>query len=114
MAPSRGDGRAREYIDEMPLLSTGKLRVLPEWHRAYTLLSILSQVYIWDGDEPSNVRVSLWNFPQPIYAPNTTYRESLRRLHPPCWQSRSILALTRVPRLLVSASGTSDQLGGTA
>ena len=59
VAPSRGDGRARKHIDEMPLLSTGTLRTLPEWHRAYTLLSILSQIYIWDGDEPSNVRVSL-------------------------------------------------------
>lgn len=114
VAPSRGDGRARDHIDEMPLLSTGTLRTLPEWHRAYTLLSILSQIYIWDGDEPSNVRVSLWNCLRPIYAPNTIYRESQCRLHLPCSQPRSILALTRVPRLLASASGTSDQLGGTA
>ncbi|KAF7171399.1 hypothetical protein CNMCM6106_005791 [Aspergillus hiratsukae] len=43
----------RQQIDNMPVLSTGALTTEPEWRRAYVVLSMMSQIYIWGGCQPS-------------------------------------------------------------
>jgi indoleamine 2,3-dioxygenase len=50
----------RKRIDELPVLKTSLLESEPEWQRAYLILTILAQGYIWQGPEPSQVR----KFPQ--------------------------------------------------
>ncbi|KAJ5200084.1 Indoleamine 2-3-dioxygenase [Penicillium cf. griseofulvum] len=41
-----------DAIDNLPVLSTAKLRTDEEWRRAYLVLGFLSQGYIWSGKEP--------------------------------------------------------------
>ncbi|KAF4164246.1 hypothetical protein CNMCM6936_009392 [Aspergillus lentulus] len=43
----------RQQMDNMPVLSTEALATEPEWRRAYVVLSIMSQIYIWVGYQPS-------------------------------------------------------------
>jgi indoleamine 2,3-dioxygenase len=45
----------REVIDALPLLDTVHLESEAEWQRAYSLLAVLAQGYIWAGPEPSEV-----------------------------------------------------------
>ncbi|KAJ5372590.1 Indoleamine 2-3-dioxygenase [Penicillium concentricum] len=41
-----------DAVDNLPVLSTAKLRTEDEWRRAYLVLGFLSQGYIWSGNEP--------------------------------------------------------------
>ncbi|KXT01854.1 hypothetical protein AC578_2145 [Pseudocercospora eumusae] len=43
----------RQVVDEMPLLSTQFLASEAEWQRAYSMLAVIAQGYIWAGPEPS-------------------------------------------------------------
>jgi indoleamine 2,3-dioxygenase len=45
----------RQQMDKMPVLSTEALATEPEWRRAYVVLSMMSQLYIWAGYQPSKV-----------------------------------------------------------
>lgn len=49
----------RQRIDELPVLSTTHLCSEPEWQRAYSMLAVLAQGYIWQGPEPSEVSLVL-------------------------------------------------------
>lgn len=49
-------GSIREAVDNLPLLSTEKLRGdQQEWRRAYVVLAFLLHAYIWGGEAPKQV-----------------------------------------------------------
>lgn len=48
-------GQVRDLVDEMPVLDTSHLATEAEWQRAYSVLAILTQSYVWQGPEPSQV-----------------------------------------------------------
>ncbi|ORY17860.1 indoleamine 2,3-dioxygenase beta type [Clohesyomyces aquaticus] len=45
--------RLRSQVDTLPCLDIGSLDSEAEWQRAYLLLAIMAQGYIWQGPEPS-------------------------------------------------------------
>lgn len=45
----------RWRVDDMPVLDTSHLHSEPEWRRAYSILAIIAQAYIWQGPEPAQV-----------------------------------------------------------
>lgn len=45
----------RNLVDEMPVLDTKRLASDPEWQRAYSILTMMAQAYIWGGKTPSEV-----------------------------------------------------------
>lgn len=49
----------RAAIDALPILDTAHLESEAEWQRAYSLLAVLAQGYIWAGPEPSEVTLYL-------------------------------------------------------
>lgn len=49
------DRSIRQRIDCLPLLSVSFLRTIPEWRRAYVILSFLSHAYIWTGHHAAEV-----------------------------------------------------------
>lgn len=49
----------REHVNRLPILDTCYLDSEAEWQRAYSMLAVLSQGYIWAGPEPSEVRLDL-------------------------------------------------------
>lgn len=48
-------GEIRIAVDALPLLSAAHLVTLLEWKRAYFILVVLLQAYMWGGDEVSEV-----------------------------------------------------------
>lgn len=46
----------RQLVDQLPVLSTSFLSNEAEWQRAYSMLALIAQGYIWAGPEPSEVR----------------------------------------------------------
>lgn len=46
----------REWVDQLPILSTRYLDSEPEYQRAHSMLAVIAQGYIWTGPEPSDVR----------------------------------------------------------
>ncbi|KAH8725489.1 Indoleamine 2,3-dioxygenase [Phaeosphaeriaceae sp. PMI808] len=65
----------RQRIDQLPILSTRYLVSEAEWQRAYSMLAVLSQGYIWTGPEPSE------RLPPAITVPFLTIAEHLE-VHP--------------------------------
>ena len=51
--------QVRSKIDELPVLETERLLAEEEWRRAYGILAFLTHAYIWGGEIPSEVRISL-------------------------------------------------------
>ncbi|KAB5513321.1 indoleamine 2,3-dioxygenase [Coniochaeta sp. 2T2.1] len=49
------DRSIRSRVQELPILDVSRLRTVPEWRRAYVILSILAHGYIWGGDHASEV-----------------------------------------------------------
>ena len=47
--------RLRTVIQDLPIITTIRLRSEPEWRRAYHLLSFMTHAYIWGGDRPEEV-----------------------------------------------------------
>lgn len=47
--------RIRQQIDQLPILDTKHLLNESEWQRAYSMLAVMAQGYIWQGPEPSEV-----------------------------------------------------------
>jgi len=50
--------RSGTFCDEaakLPLLSTSQLSSIPEWRRAYVILTFFTHAYIWSGKEPNEV-----------------------------------------------------------
>jgi indoleamine 2,3-dioxygenase len=45
----------RQRVDELPVLSTEYLETEAEWQRAYSMLAVITQGYVWQGPEPSEV-----------------------------------------------------------
>jgi indoleamine 2,3-dioxygenase len=45
----------RQLVDQLPVLSTSFLSSEAEWQRAYSMLALIAQGYIWAGPEPSEV-----------------------------------------------------------
>ncbi|PVI04674.1 Indoleamine 2,3-dioxygenase [Periconia macrospinosa] len=43
----------RAKVDELPVLSIEQLGIEAEWRRAYSMLAVIAQGYIWTGPEPS-------------------------------------------------------------
>lgn len=47
----------RNEVDRLSILSISRLTLEREWQRAYLLLSLMTQAYIWGGTKPSDVRL---------------------------------------------------------
>lgn len=47
--------KIRQRVDELPVLDTIYLDSESEWQRAYSMLAVIAQGYIWQGPEPSEV-----------------------------------------------------------
>jgi indoleamine 2,3-dioxygenase len=45
----------RQRVDELSVLDTIHLQTEAEWQRAYSMLAVIAQGYIWQGPEPSDV-----------------------------------------------------------
>lgn len=45
----------RQRVDELPTLDTKHLETEAEWQRAYSMLAVITQGYVWQGPEPSEV-----------------------------------------------------------
>lgn len=48
-------GELRRRVDELPVLDASHLESEREWQRAYSMLAVIAQAYIWQGPEPSEV-----------------------------------------------------------
>ena len=48
--------RLRAVLEDLPVITTSRLRTQAEWRRAYVLLSFMTHAYIWGGDVPAEVR----------------------------------------------------------
>lgn len=46
----------RSIVEDLHVLSTSHLHSDAEWQRAYLVLTMIAQAYIWQGPEPSEVR----------------------------------------------------------
>ncbi|PSN70151.1 Indoleamine 2,3-dioxygenase [Corynespora cassiicola Philippines] len=44
----------REHTARWPTLTTEFLQSEPEWQRAYSMLTVIAQGYVWEGPEPAN------------------------------------------------------------
>lgn len=51
--------RLREVVERLPVLSTARLLDPAEWRRAYSMLSFMIHGYIWGGERPAEVGLSL-------------------------------------------------------
>lgn len=51
--------RIRQRVDELNVLETTHLTSGSEWRRAYSILTIIAQGYIWQGLDPSEVSYSI-------------------------------------------------------
>ncbi|KAF2822925.1 Indoleamine 2,3-dioxygenase [Ophiobolus disseminans] len=96
----------RERINQLPVLGTQHLEDEAEWQRAYSMLAIMAQGYIWTGPEPSlrlppsisipflkaaehlevhpvatYAALNLWNWRPLSYGLNLTQPENLVALH---------------------------------
>lgn len=47
--------QVRRRVDDLPILDTSHLSSEPEWQRAYSILAIITQAYVWQGPEPAQV-----------------------------------------------------------
>jgi indoleamine 2,3-dioxygenase len=48
----------RYHVDKLPVLSTSFLDTEAEWQRAYSMLALIAQGYVWAGPEPSEARLA--------------------------------------------------------
>jgi len=53
------DKRIRETVEELPILSTSRLRFEAEWRRAYVVLGFISNSYIWGLEKAKDVCLPL-------------------------------------------------------
>ncbi|KAL9129248.1 MAG: hypothetical protein Q9217_002260 [Psora testacea] len=51
--------RLRDVVQDLPVITTSRLRRPAEWRRAYVLLSFMTHAYIWGGDKPEEVCAGL-------------------------------------------------------
>jgi indoleamine 2,3-dioxygenase len=49
------DQTIRSRVHQLPVLNERHLRTVPEWRRAYVILSFLAHGYIWGGDHAAEV-----------------------------------------------------------
>lgn len=52
-------GQIRPLIDNLPILDTSRLLTGPEWRRAYSILGFLAHAYVWGGQNPQDVSLSM-------------------------------------------------------
>lgn len=45
----------RQRVDELHILDIEQLDTESEWQRAYSMLAVITQGYVWQGPEPSEV-----------------------------------------------------------
>lgn len=45
----------RQCVDDLPVLDCSRLQSEAEWQRAYSVLALITQGYVWTGPEPSQV-----------------------------------------------------------
>lgn len=51
--------RLRGVVDRLPVLSLAYLHTGAELRRAYSLLAFIAHAYVWGGDRPAEVRLTL-------------------------------------------------------
>jgi len=78
--------RLRTVIDRLPIIPAVHLETEAEWRRAYTVLIFLAHGYIWGGEKPSEVSITLSS----LYEPQLMIRSVYHRLsHILCCRSAS-------------------------
>ena len=53
--------RIRVVIEDLPVITASRLQHPAEWRRAYVLLSFMTHAYIWVGEKPAEVLISIKN-----------------------------------------------------
>ncbi|KAK7418155.1 hypothetical protein QQX98_004130 [Neonectria punicea] len=53
--PSLVESGIRRAVDQLPILSTGRLQSEPEWRRAYVILAFMTHAYVWGGEKPEEI-----------------------------------------------------------
>lgn len=53
------EGTIRYDVERLPVLSTSELQTKPEWQRVYVVLAYLTHAYVWGGETPKDVCISL-------------------------------------------------------
>ena len=53
--PSLIGNGIRKAVEQLPVLSTDRLKSEAEWRRAYVILAFLTHAYVWGGDKPEEV-----------------------------------------------------------
>lgn len=49
------NGQFYNEIEDLPVLNTERLNSIPEWRRAYVVLTFLTHAHIWSGSAPHEV-----------------------------------------------------------
>lgn len=49
-----------QKIAELPVLNTQRLHSIPEWRRAYVILTFFTHAHIWSDSVPHEVRISIF------------------------------------------------------
>lgn len=88
--------QVRQAVDSLPVLDTSRLSSEPEWQRAYSVLAILTQAYIWQGPEPAQVSDTLPSDRSHADIRNSGYHRPYRYLS---LQQPSISRFTRSQRM---------------
>ncbi|KAM5343428.1 hypothetical protein ACJ41O_011965 [Fusarium nematophilum] len=53
--PALVEDGIRRAVDQLPVLSTDRLRSEPEWRRAYVILAFMTHAYVWGGETPEEI-----------------------------------------------------------
>ncbi|KAH7156083.1 Indoleamine 2,3-dioxygenase [Dactylonectria macrodidyma] len=51
----KGETGIRRAVQQLPVLSTDRLRSEPEWRRAYMILAFMTHAYVWGGEKPEEI-----------------------------------------------------------
>ncbi|RSL93302.1 hypothetical protein CEP52_013325 [Fusarium oligoseptatum] len=53
--PALVENGIRRAVDQLPVLSTDRLRAEAEWRRAYSIMAFLTHAYVWGGEKPAQI-----------------------------------------------------------
>lgn len=98
--------RLRAVINDLPVITTSRLKTAAELRRAYVLLSFMSHAYIWGDDVPAEVRLLDVNERRPLLIGFSEYPLPSRF---PLSKSASIWSYPPLPPMPASVFGTGSR-----
>lgn len=63
----KGETGIRRAVQQLPVLSTDRLKSEPEWRRAYMMLAFMTHAYVWGGEKPEEVNDDPWMCCRSVY-----------------------------------------------